>query len=47
MNLKKYTDYALRVLIFTAMKKEGERANIKEISYIYKISTHHLGKIVF
>ena len=47
MNLKKYTDYALRVLIFTAMKKEGERANIKEISYIYKISTHQQGKIVF
>lgn len=47
MNLKKYTDYALRVLIFTAMKKEDERATIKEISEVYNISQHHLGKIVF
>lgn len=47
MNLKKYTDYGLRVLIFTAMKKENELASIKEISEVYKISSHHLGKIVF
>ncbi len=46
MNLKKYTDYGLRVLIFTGMKKEGELASIKEISSVYNISTHHLGKIV-
>jgi len=47
MNLKKYTDYALRVLIFTATKREGELASIKEISQVYHISSHHLGKIVF
>lgn len=47
MNLKKYTDYGLRVLIFTAMKKEDELASIKEISEVYRISSHHLGKIVF
>lgn len=47
MNLKKYTDYALRVLIYTGMKPDGALANIKEISEIYAISTHHLGKIVF
>src|SRR5699024_5963265 len=46
MNLKKYTDYALRVLIFTAMKPEGELASIKEISESFNISSHHLGKIV-
>ncbi|WP_217587856.1 RrF2 family transcriptional regulator [Lentibacillus saliphilus] len=46
MNLKKYTDYALRVLIFTAMKQDGELASIREISDVYDISTHHLGKIV-
>lgn len=47
MQLKKYTDYALRVLIFTAMKPEDELANIKEISETFNISQHHLGKIVF
>src|SRR5699024_6610371 len=46
MQLKKYTDYALRVLLFTAMKPEGELANIKEISETFFISQHHLGKIV-
>lgn len=46
MNLKKYTDYALRVLIYTGMNKEGELASIKEISGVFDISTHHLGKIV-
>ncbi|WP_099158932.1 RrF2 family transcriptional regulator [Virgibacillus ndiopensis] len=47
MNLKKYTDYALRVLIFTGMKSEGELASIKEISETFSISQHHLSKIVF
>lgn len=46
MNLKKYTDYGLRVLIFTGLKRKGELASIKEISSTYNISTHHLGKIV-
>ncbi|WP_284140510.1 Rrf2 family transcriptional regulator [Virgibacillus sp. LDC-1] len=46
MNLKKYTDYGLRVLIFTGLKQEGQLASIKEISAVYGISTHHLGKIV-
>jgi len=47
MQLKKYTDYALRVLIFTGMKPDGELASIKEISEVFHISSHHLGKIVF
>lgn len=46
MQLKKYTDYALRVLIFVGMKREGELASIKEISETYGISHHHLSKIV-
>lgn len=46
MNLKKYTDYALRVLIYTGLNKEGELASIKEISEVFDISQHHLGKIV-
>lgn len=46
MQLKKYTDYALRVLIFTGLKKDGELASIKEISDVFHISSHHLGKVV-
>ncbi|MDY0404095.1 Rrf2 family transcriptional regulator [Virgibacillus sp. 179-BFC.A HS] len=47
MQLKKYTDYALRVLILCGTKPRGELANIKEISETFSISQHHLGKIVF
>src|SRR5690625_3561075 len=47
MNLKKYTDYALRVLVFTVMKPDKELTNIKEISESFNISSHHLGKIVY
>ncbi|MFC3041015.1 RrF2 family transcriptional regulator [Virgibacillus xinjiangensis] len=46
MQLKKYTDYALRVLIFTGLKSEHELANIKEIGAVFDISPHHLGKVV-
>ncbi|UOR10781.1 Rrf2 family transcriptional regulator [Halobacillus amylolyticus] len=46
MRLKKYTDYALRVLIYTASIPEGELASKKEISYIFHISENHLGKII-
>lgn len=46
MNLKKYTDYGLRVLLFTGLKSDGELASIKEISDVFNISPHHLGKIV-
>ncbi|MCP3032179.1 Rrf2 family transcriptional regulator [Halobacillus sp. A1] len=46
MRLKKYTDYALRVMIYTASKPEGELANKKEISDVFHISENHLGKII-
>ncbi|MFQ3546271.1 Rrf2 family transcriptional regulator [Halobacillus rhizosphaerae] len=46
MRLKKYTDYALRVLIYTASKPEGELASKKEISEVFHISENHLGKII-
>src|SRR5699024_910651 len=46
VQLKKYTDYALRVLIFTGLKKNDELASIKEISEVFNISSHHLGKVV-
>jgi len=47
MQLKKYTDYSLRVLIFAGMKSNGELTSIKEISEVFSISENHLGKIVF
>ncbi|MFD1019354.1 Rrf2 family transcriptional regulator [Thalassobacillus hwangdonensis] len=46
MRLKKYTDYSLRVLIYTGSKPDGELASIKEISKVFDISENHLGKIV-
>lgn len=46
MNLKKYTDYALRVLILTGMKSDKELATIKEISAVYRVSQEHLRKVV-
>jgi Rrf2 family nitric oxide-sensitive transcriptional repressor len=44
MQLTRYTDYALRVLIYLA-HKEG-LATISEISAAYKVSENHLMKIV-
>ncbi|WP_138419938.1 Rrf2 family transcriptional regulator [Aquibacillus sediminis] len=46
MRLKKYTDYALRVLIIAASKSAGELTSIKEIAETFEISTEHVRKIV-
>ena len=46
MRLTNYTDYALRVLIFLALKKEDELSTIKEIAETYQISKNHLMKII-
>ncbi len=46
MNLKKYTDFSLRVLILAGMKTEQELTTIKEISTVYHISQEHLRKVV-
>lgn len=46
MNLKKYTDFSLRVLIFTGLKPEEELSTIKEVSDVYSISPEHLRKVV-
>ncbi len=45
MQLTLFTDYALRVLIFTANKPSGELATMREISEFYKISPDHLRKV--
>ncbi len=41
-----FTDYSLRVLIYAAMKSEGELSNIQEIAQVYRISSNHLMKSV-
>lgn len=45
MQLTRYTDYSLRVLIYLAVHQE-ELATIEEISHAYGISKAHLMKVV-
>ncbi|HET6872933.1 MAG TPA: Rrf2 family transcriptional regulator, partial [Sporolactobacillaceae bacterium] len=46
MKLTQFTDYSLRVLIFLGALEKEERVNVQEIASIYKISKHHLTKVV-
>ena len=45
MRLTTFTDYCLRVLIFVATQP-GQRSTIAEIATTYRISEHHLVKVV-
>lgn len=45
MNIKRFTDYSLRILIYLALK-EDELVTIKEVAERYKISKNHLMKVV-
>lgn len=45
MQLTRYTDYSLRVLIYLAINTD-RKVTIKEISSIFKISKNHLVKVV-
>lgn len=45
MRLTDYTDYALRVMLFLAVRREG-LATIQDISEAYGISKNHLMKVV-
>jgi transcriptional regulator, BadM/Rrf2 family len=45
MKLSRYTDYALRVLIYLAGRDQG-LASIRQIAQAYAISHNHLMKIV-
>lgn len=45
MQLTRFTDYSIRVLIFLAAKN-GERATISEVAETFTISRNHVMKIV-
>lgn len=48
MRLTVYTDYALRVMMYLAVKhKSGELSTIDDIVAAYKISRAHVAKIVY
>lgn len=46
MRLTRYTDYAIRVLIYLGLQGSDRLVSIKEIADIYHISNNHLIKIV-
>lgn len=46
MQLTRYTDYSLRVLIYLALQEEGTRVTVSEISEHFDIPKNHLVKVV-
>ncbi|MDF0489941.1 Rrf2 family transcriptional regulator [Sphingomonas sp. H39-1-10] len=46
MQLTRYTDYAIRVLLHVGARDEGSLSSISEIASIYGISKSHLMKVV-
>jgi Rrf2 family nitric oxide-sensitive transcriptional repressor len=46
MRFTRYTDYSFRVLMYLAIKPDGELSTIKEIADRYAISENHLMKVV-
>lgn len=46
MQLTRYTDYAVRVLLHVGSRDEGDLSSIAEIAQVYDISRNHLMKVV-
>jgi len=46
MQLTRYTDYAVRVLLHVGARDEEALSSIKEIAEVYDISRNHLMKVV-
>ncbi|WP_420145189.1 Rrf2 family transcriptional regulator [Sphingobium sp.] len=45
MQLTRYTDYAMRVLVHVAARDEGGLSSIQEIADVYGVSKDHLKKV--
>lgn len=45
MQLTTHTDYALRLLIFMAIKQDNEPATVQDVAHRYGISAHHVAKV--
>lgn len=46
MRFTRYTDFAMRVLMYLGLQDEGDLSTIKEIAKRYDISENHLMKVV-
>ncbi len=46
MRVTKFSDYALRVLIYLASKPDGNLITISELAEAYSISVHHIRMVV-
>lgn len=46
MQLTRYTDYGLRILMYLAAAPEGQSASISEVCDTFDISRNHVNKIV-
>ena len=46
MRFTRYTDFAMRVLMYLGLREEGDLSTIKEIAERYGISENHLMKVV-
>lgn len=46
MQLTKFTDYSLRVLIYLGLKRDSELASVKQISALFDLSNNHIVKVV-
>lgn len=46
MQLTRYTDYGLRILVYMAVLPKGKKASIDELSEVYDISRNNVNKIV-
>ena len=42
MRVTKFTDYALRVLIYLACRPNGELTTVPQLAKAYSISVHHV-----
>lgn len=46
MQIKKYTDYGLRILMYLATQDEGQLTTIRDICDAYDIPKNHVNKII-